>query len=100
MCEVFICCQKMVSTYCSGSEKMDKSKMSETTKVDLCRKFVILSLYTVFYFFACLDLQDNEKIIEKMRSISSLTVLFFQTYRRQGLVWADYLTFIFPVGRV
>ncbi|EYC43179.1 hypothetical protein Y032_0501g2603 [Ancylostoma ceylanicum] len=142
--------------------------MSETTKVDLCRKYFIIGLFCLplvwltnfIWFFGeafCRPSSSCNHTIRKYVVLSGLGVIFwfivifswefvfqpsashhiarmstvrericqmetcvtaavvddheqveeyfpvyftFQTYRRQGLVWADYLTFIFPVGRV
>ncbi|KAK6729542.1 hypothetical protein RB195_006534 [Necator americanus] len=101
---------------------MDKSKMSESTKVDLCRKYFIIGLFCLplvwltnfIWFFGEAfrrPVTSTNRAIRKYVLLSAVGVIFwfivifswefvFQSYRRQGLVWADYLTFIFPVGRV
>ncbi|VDK79304.1 unnamed protein product [Cylicostephanus goldi] len=101
---------------------MDKAKMSESAKTELCRKYFIIGLFclplvwltNLIWFFGdafCRPSSSANPTIRKYVIASAVGVLFwaiviftwefvFQSYRSQGLAWADYLTFIFPVGRV
>ncbi|VDM56517.1 unnamed protein product [Angiostrongylus costaricensis] len=101
---------------------MDLSQMSDSTKVDLCRKYFIIGLFclplvwltNVVWFFGEAFIRPSSAITPTIRTyviLSTIGVLFwllvlcgweiiFQSYRSRGVAWADYLTFIFPVGRV
>ncbi|VDP30823.1 unnamed protein product [Heligmosomoides polygyrus] len=83
---------------------MDLRKMNDAAKVDLCRKYFIVGLF-------CLPLSPATNTIRKYVTLSAIGAIFwliiicvwetiFQSYHSKGVAWADYLTFISPVGRV
>ncbi|KAK5985654.1 Gamma-secretase subunit PEN-2 [Trichostrongylus colubriformis] len=101
---------------------MDLNKMNDAAKVDLCRKYFIIGLFglplvwltNAIWFFGegfLRPLSPATYDIRKYVTLSAVGVLLwffllfawefvFQSYRSQGLAWADYLTFIFPSGRI
>ncbi|VDO38207.1 hypothetical protein V3C99_003691 [Haemonchus contortus] len=101
---------------------MDLNKMSDAAKADLCRKYFIIGLFglplvwltNAIWFFGEGFLRPQTPtsiIIRKYVTLSALGVILwffmlsawefvFQSYRSLGVAWADYLTFIFPVGRI
>ncbi|CAO4369577.1 unnamed protein product [Caenorhabditis nigoni] len=101
---------------------MDISKLTDVKKVDLCKKYFLIGacflplvwIVNSFWFFSdafCKPVNNHRRQIRKyvigsiIGSIFWIIVLcsweiFFQHYRSQGLVWTDFLTFVFPTGRV
>ncbi|KAK6059364.1 Gamma-secretase subunit pen-2 family protein [Cooperia oncophora] len=101
---------------------MDLNKMNDSAKVELCRKYFIIGLFflplvwltNAVWFFGEAFLRPSSPTTSAIRKyviLSAVGVLcwflllfawefIFQSYRSQGVAWADYLTFIFPVGRI
>lgn len=101
---------------------MDLRNMNDAAKVDLCRKYFIIGLFglplvwltNTIWFFGEGFLRPQSpatNTIRKYVTMSAIGAIFwlivicvwetiFQSYRSKGVAWADYLTFIFPVGRV
>ncbi|CAI5445480.1 unnamed protein product [Caenorhabditis angaria] len=101
---------------------MDISKITDTKKVDLCKKYFYIGacclpfvwLANACWFFSeafLLPITTHRQQIRRyvigsiVGTVFWIIVLvswetFFQHYRQQGIEWADSLTFVYPKGRV
>ncbi|VDO19565.1 unnamed protein product [Heligmosomoides polygyrus] len=104
--------------YPSEGRPMDLRNMNDAAKVDLCRKYFIVGLFGLpLEHILVLWLRLSSTAItghqyqsevchaECQGAIFWLIVIcvwetIFQSYRSRSVAWADYLTFIFSVGRV
>ncbi|CAB3410603.1 unnamed protein product [Caenorhabditis bovis] len=96
--------------------------MSDEKKLDLCKKYFLIGacflpfvwLTNFFWFFSdAFVIPRNVQRVEMRKYVvgSGIGTIFwliiilsweiiFQLYRDLGIEWADYLTFVFPKGRV
>ncbi|CAD6190886.1 unnamed protein product [Caenorhabditis auriculariae] len=101
---------------------MHLDKLSDVERVNLCKRYFLIGIFCLpfvwltnfVWFFTeafCKPLTVHRTQIRRYVIASGIGSLFwlvvfltwetvFQYYRAQGLVWTDYLTFVFPKGRI
>ncbi|CAI4221648.1 unnamed protein product [Auanema sp. JU1783] len=101
---------------------MDISKLSANEKLSVCKKYFYIGLCclplvwltNIVWFFSeafCNPPTPERKEIKRYLWLSGMGVtcwtfaivaweLYFQSYRSLGLPWSDFLTFVYPKGRV